>query len=239
MATAPDALLQLGLLRTALDEARDRAGTEEPWFTWASTWFTDNVVVGCPVVEYQDVEQTLGHTQVQVAYMMLLMLDAGFLARGAISFGAHYMDETFVFGPALIEAVNLEKATEWPRVALTPLAAELNREVVRRFYADPALSPQAGALLCDEDGTVFIDHLNTWFSEEDDPRVMDRFLPRYKVIVERELAALPSGSRRRRKWKWLADYHNYAMTENLRAPEPFIIDAGPPDHGFSRFVDTI
>ena len=239
MAKGAQVLPDVIALRRALERARARAGTEEPDFTRASTWFTDNVVIGTPVVGLQDVEQVLGHTQVDVAYMMLLLLDAGFLARGGITFGDHYMDETFVFGPALIDAVDLEKATKWPRVALSQLAADLNREVVRRFYGDPAFSPQAGELLCDTHGDVFVDHLNVWFGEEDEPSVIDHYLPRYKATIEQALATHSTGGPVWEKWKWLADYHNYSMSTNLQSPQSFLISAGPPQHGFVSFIQTL
>lgn len=238
MAKSADRLKYLGAVRAALARASQRAGTDNPRMTHASTWFTDNVVVGTPVVGLQDVEQALGFTQVDVAYLMLYLLDAGFIARGAITFGEHYMDEKFVFGPALIEAVDLKKTTKWPRVALSPDAANLNREVVRRFYADPESSPQAKELVLDEHGDVFVDHLGVWFSEEHEWAIIEHYLPRYKTIIEEALNTTGSGDVFD-KWKWLADFHNYSMKANLKDQKRFLIDAGSAAYTFSSFSATI
>ena len=169
MAVGADRAVHLVAIREAVQQASDRAGTEDPGMTHASTWFTDNVVIGTPLTGWQDFEQALGFTQINVSYMILLLLQAGYLSRGAITFGEHYMDERFVFGPALIEAVEIEESTKWPRVALSDEAAELNREAVRRYYGDPDASPQARELVVDDhDAVVFVDHLGVWLTEEDD-----------------------------------------------------------------------
>jgi hypothetical protein len=111
MSTQPpqQALADLRNLRAAVLRARDRANTEEEEeFLRCSSWFTDNVVLAAPVWGPMDEELVIGPTQVDAAYMQLLMLDSGYLSRGAISFGPHFMDRSFVYGPALIEANDLE-----------------------------------------------------------------------------------------------------------------------------------
>lgn len=141
MSESEDRLDNLKGLRRALARAREYAGTEDGDEAHASTWFTDNVVVATPILHYQDEEMILGGTAINVAYMNLALLEEGFLAAGAITYGEHYMEATFVFGPAIIEAVRLEKEDDWPRVVLSPRAADENREAIRRWYGSTLPKP--------------------------------------------------------------------------------------------------
>ena len=117
MARNPSAIEYLLRLRPALEDASDHAATDDPGESHASTWFTDNLVVATPIMgHFQDPEGALLFTFVNVSYFFLILLKEGFLGRGGIGFGDHYMDERFVFGPALIDAVEVEKCTniqEW------------------------------------------------------------------------------------------------------------------------------
>lgn len=136
MATSEDAVAYLRELRPALEAAIDRAMTEDERFTQASTWFTDNAVVGAPVLQDMFIESIVGGTEVAAAYLLLVCSGRGFLGRGSITLGAHYMDEKLVFGPALIEAAKLEKSARWPRVVLSDAA--INSELRQsRSYAHP------------------------------------------------------------------------------------------------------
>jgi hypothetical protein len=50
--------------------------------------------------------------------MQRLLVGAGFLCRGAICTGLLYHDADLLFGPAFIRAVEQEKATVYPRIAV-------------------------------------------------------------------------------------------------------------------------
>lgn len=204
----------------------------------AVTWFTDNVVVGTPAHDPHGIEMALGFTAVGVAYMQLIMLDAGFLARGAIAFGPLHMQKDFAFGAALIEAAELEKHTKWPRIALSPEAAERNREVVRTAYGSHAgSSPHAEEYLVDNDGdVVFVNHLGSWLGEEEDEETASLNLSRQKTIIEGALVREGSGEVFE-KWKWLADMHNHVLREWPNFQQ-FRIDAEQQRHSFRAFLST-
>lgn len=171
--------------------------------------------------------------------MQLIMLHAGFLARGGIAFGPLHMQKDFAFGAALIEAAELEKETKWPRIALTPEAAERNREVVRTAYGnDPESSPHAEEYLVDNDGdVVFVNHLLLWLGEEDDPEAAANNLNRQKQIIENALAREESGDVFD-KWKWLADMHNHVLGASPVFAR-YVINAGEPRHSFRPFLSTL
>jgi hypothetical protein len=140
MSTQPpqQAAADLRRLRAAVSRARNRANTEEEGFLRCSSWFTDNVVLAAPVWGPMDEELVIGPTQVDAAYMQLLMLDGGYLSRGAITFGPHFMDKSFVYGPALIEAKRSRECQERRRSRWSgrkPLA--LRGRVRRRGCPEP------------------------------------------------------------------------------------------------------
>lgn len=238
---SPDALMHLRALSVALEKARERAAFEseeaEPYH--AVTWFTDNVVIGSPISGTTGplgIEPALGFSALGAAYLQLLLLDAGYVGRGAISLGAHHMQQRMAFGPALVEAVNLEKTTRWPRVALTEEAADFNRAIVTEFYATPEDSPHATEYLVDEDGVVFVDHLSVWLGDEDDDVVLDRLLRRQRAVIEESLSRQAGDVFE--KWKWLADMHNHVLGQQPMY-EQYRIDAGGTRHAFYSFVDTL
>ena len=239
-AAPEEALAHLRGIRAAVASARERVGTEEPDFMSCSTWFTDNVVVASPLIGLQDEEQVLGQHFVDAAYMQLYVLRAGYLSRGAVTFGPHYMDDTFVFGPALIEAVGLEKdhaGPGWPCVTVSETAANMARNLGSDHWGSVADSPFASDLKVDEQARVFVDQLGIWLDEEDEPDIVEYWMPRYKELILRRLAEFEENSRVWRKWRWLADYHDYTLAgRGVEEPE-FVIGLDPVNQ-FAPFTDA-
>lgn len=236
MSTGPAALEDLRKLRPALEAAVDRAATEHPSFTQASTWFTDNAVVGAPFIHPDDTEDLIGGAEVSAAYLLLVCWGQGFLGRGAITFGEHYMDDSFVYGPALIEAVKLEKQARWPRVVLGESAIELERHH-STYYSGTLQSTQNSCLLRDEEDVVFVDHLGIYIDEEDDLDVRDHYLKLHKRATIEGLAKHPRYSEPWLKWRWLADYQNYALASRLVDPQPYLVPVDEVRALFASFLD--
>lgn len=78
--------------------------------------FSDSVVVSYK----RDEPYSAGITSIimDVHRLQLEMTSRGILLRGAITVGPLYHDDSFVLGPALNEAVTLEKLAAYPRVIL-------------------------------------------------------------------------------------------------------------------------
>ncbi len=79
--------------------------------------FSDNIAITvCPsdldVSEAQALRAILNH----IHQIISCSIKNGLLVRGAITTGDLYLEERMIFGPALIEAVNLEKNATHPRV---------------------------------------------------------------------------------------------------------------------------
>jgi hypothetical protein len=236
MSRAHNAIDHLRGLRPALEAAIERAGTDERVFGQASTWFTDNAVVATPLGERQFAEGITVGLQVAAAYLLLGCWERGYLGRGAITVGEHYMDERFVFGPALIEAVEREKAARWPRVTLSSDALLLERSH-SGAYAQRLQSVQSRCLTLDEDGVVFIDHLGVYIDEEDNFESLEHFLGRHKAASEEGLRVNDADSAAWEKWRWLAEYQNHALASRLDDPERFMVSLDGQRHRFTDFLD--
>lgn len=227
---------RLRALRSTLMRIRSRY-TETKDTSQAVVWFTDNVVIARPVAGAFHPEEVVGYLADDVAYMTLEMLRDGFLTRGGLAYGEHFMEPAFVFGPALVEAVRLEEdMAVWPRVLLSADAVSKNREFLT-YYAEPENSPQAQSLAVDEDGGVFIDHLNSWMCEEDDFELLAWTLQHFKATIEAALAIHRDG-RVFDKWKWLADFHNFSMSRAPHDMSAYRIEACSAEHRFFGFVES-
>ena len=79
------------------------------------TQFSDSITVSYNLSEESAVYHLLNDT-----YMLQIdLLRWGISVRGGIAIGKLYHDEKLVFGPALVEAVELEKYAIYPRVILS------------------------------------------------------------------------------------------------------------------------
>jgi len=212
--------------------------TDETTYRQASTWFTDNAVVAAPLLNPVHSEVLFGMAEVAAAYLHLICWEEGFLGRGAITFGPHYMDKGFVYGPALIEAAHIERTTRWPRIALGASAVDI--ELIHSgYYGNTLSSVQARCLIRDEEETVFVDCLGIYLDEEDDWDARDRHLRRLREATTNALATLPRYSEPWLKWRWLADYQDYALKSRHPDPDAFLVPSDGERVAFTSFNDPL
>ena len=236
IASGAEAQRTLGPLRNALADAIARSQIDHPWSRYVSTWFTDNAVVAQPLVIPHQSEGLIGTLEIIAADLMVHCWRHGFLGRGAITYGEHYMDERFVYGPALIEGVELEKKTKWPRIALGESAVEAEAQH-STYYSHPLQSAQSRCLTTDETGVVFVDHLGIFISNCEG-RVPDKFLRDLKESTVKALSSLRENSDAWLKWRWAGEYQNHSIASRLVDPEPYLVPIPSVCHHFSDFLDT-
>jgi len=94
------------------------------------------------------------------------MGERGVLYRGGITYGAFHHEEKAMFGPALIEAHDVENnIADWPRVVLHP-------QLVQRVLEAPQpmddfvhnLWHPVNYIICDESGLHYLDYLGYWYN---------------------------------------------------------------------------
>ncbi|AEJ00827.1 hypothetical protein Nit79A3_0962 [Nitrosomonas sp. Is79A3] len=120
------------------------------------TQFSDSVIVSY----LRNEPHGTGVTSIlmDVHNLQLALLQRGILLRGAITAGQLYHDEKLVFGPALNEAVALERLANYPRVILD---GEILDEAGLKRSPSPSLSRTINSMVAEDfDGLFYIDYFN-------------------------------------------------------------------------------
>ncbi len=180
-------------LDASLRRARDQSGIDEALSWFHASWFSDNLSICAPLPQPRRQgdrsfeESSLGF--VTVMWLQFRLAIDGFVLRGGITVGPQFADRDVNFGPALVEAVALEKGAKYPRVVVD----DLTLEVVDDHFGDYftlSENPFHLELMRAPDGRVFVSYLAAVF-EADDPEEAHEMLNRHRAAV----AALISGIR--------------------------------------------
>jgi hypothetical protein len=168
--------------------------------------FSDNIVIGYPM--HDDGEAELGHVFEIFHWVQWELLEHGFLVRGAVACGEHYMDEDIAFGPALVEAVKCDFSGDGPRIILAPSASAYVRKHLG-YYVFKESAPQTHDLLQDADGQWFLNYLDIAFIAHPDDRVFTEVIKKHKEVIETGLEQYRGDYKIWSKYQWAAQYHNF------------------------------
>jgi len=202
--------------------------------------FSDNIVIGSPTRPdpelYGDEGQLFDLSSVAIYLLNQSVL--GRFYRGGLSVGPLYIDDSYVAGPALVEAVDLEeKVASSPRVLLSGASAELARAHLRHHTGgDPFEDPYNRYVLQDADERLFVNYLGA--AAEDEPYVegaVEDALTRHRAAVVSRAEADPMDPRIAAKYEWLIGYHNWACSSFFDVPDA-CIDSDQPQRDFRLFV---
>ena len=121
--------------------------------------FSDSIVVSYSLAERGAVFGML----YDIYLLQIQLVQRGFLVRGAITVGKLFHDEHIVFGPALVEAAELERLAMYPRVIL-------GQEILQLGSVDMHGDPDgtvATLVKKDLDGMYYIDYFGVSAGEFD------------------------------------------------------------------------
>lgn len=151
-----------------------------------------------------------------LVHLQFAMLRHGHLIRGGMTIGDVYIDDTMVFGPAIVRAHMLETDfAVYPRIVIDPIVLTL-------FEAEPLLRSHEvedewefirACIRKESDGLYFIDYLSAIMTELDEPGMEFDWLEDHRRIVLKSATASSSLSRVGTKYLWLATYHNTVARE--------------------------
>jgi hypothetical protein len=203
----------------ALDEAmtgtfRQYTG---PSSAWAAVFFSDTLVVAAPAED----DATVAVAQlVRVASEVQRALTLqGFFVRGGLSLGLFHISRDLIFGPALVEAHELEsRHAVHPRVVLS-------RE------AELALPPAHTRVMRDGDGRVFVNYLDRLLDLTGGP---DEGLEAHRERVAHRLFDFRQDHHTWAKYRWSAEYHNAFVAQSGIAD--MMVDKGATEWRFARFA---
>jgi hypothetical protein len=185
--------------------------------------FTDNFVIGFPWVD-EEGELELGTLFIVLSILQYNLLTENIFIRGGISLSELYMDENTVFGPALIEAYQLEeKSAIYPRIILSDKLRGLILKHIS-FYLE-GWSMQEDQFIVDSDGVLFINYLHhlieIWNQDQfgDKAKYLTEKLLLHKKKIEENLVSNRSNIRVFNKFSWVAKYHNHFCNKYLEEIE--------------------
>jgi hypothetical protein len=203
-----------------------------PHPAWQYKLFSDCVVYAMPFCDNHAMgEPELGQCIWAITLYQLSMLRAGFILRGAITFGEMHLSNDLCFGKALIEAYRLENSAKYPRIILSnDVRALVDKHMT--WYSNPASSPQALELLCDnEDNRYFINYLEM-LNYRGDGSDWD-MLASHREFIYTNLTQYQDNDDLRPKYEWLRDYHDYFCTSDRIF---WTEEWGPPPQGVESLL---
>ena len=178
--------------------------------------FSDTIVVSVEAREKSQIFETL----LEIKHLIMLLLERSFLVRGAIVRGPLIHDGSKIFGPALIEAYNLEnRAALYPRVILDRDLVEMAAEFHASHHSSGEEVAQVVSLLeQDSDGMYYIDYFYRALSELDDPIYYPEYIDVLRRVIRKGLQSFnrPSNSHIRIKYTWMRERFN-KMVDSVQA----------------------
>ena len=137
-----------------------------------------------------------------VQSLTIMLAHEGLFIRGAIVVGKLYESENLVIGPAINEAVKLEKMSRYPRVILSRAAADFAMSTTRET------SRNADSLREAQDGCWHIRHLHPWRArgegvQEIGTDYFDDYCDRVTEKINRQLSDHACSEEVRAKLEWL------------------------------------
>ena len=193
--------------------------------------FTDNFLVACPI---RDPQISRGKFELAAVLLLFVGLQArlafeGFFLRGGIALGQHFQSGDIVYGDALLEAIGLDKTSGPPRLIVAPSVKPLILDHLSGYRG--VESPYHHILLEDSrDGELFLNYLQAVLGSF--PYFFIDYSPiaAHRDHVIEYLREYESNENIRKKYEWVATYHNYACTdvaERYTVPDPEWAD---PEH---------
>ncbi|MFC2106377.1 hypothetical protein ACFLS0_06475 [Candidatus Bipolaricaulota bacterium] len=184
--------------------------------TFSIKLFSDNLVLGYPFGRLT--RPVLLSVIDHISVVQCIMAAHGFILRGGLAAGSHFMDQNLVYGHAYIEAARLDKKHGPPCICLAQSAKDVMPQWLTPANKDSWLDapfnvgegPQEWyMLLKDDDERLFINYLDVAFEAFENGCPVSNQLERHRDQVNK---GIESGEARE-KYEWAAKYHNFVCSE--------------------------
>ena len=170
--------------------------------------FSDSIIITT-----DETDQGLMHLLQHVGKIGFRLARLGMLYRGGIANGLVYHDAQQVFGPAVLDAYEIEQQANFPRIVLgTPVVN------AGRSAAAPVKTIFGRFTRTDSDAKVFVHYLRVlrMIADSDGPlpddvRVLHTSI---KSSIARQLNHFAVGTSERLKWEWFQSYFCWAIDES-------------------------
>jgi hypothetical protein len=198
-------------LDAALRTARKKSEFDLQFPEHHASWFSDNLAICCPLQQAHHPETLLGTMLRGISWLELSLAVEGFFLRGGLAAGDHFADDSVSFGPALVEAVELERLASQPRVILGGSMLPFVEEFVR-YYSSQMDAPLNRLLARDAGEEVtFVNYLAEALHLGDEER--RQLLGQHRDSVREQLSVHSGGDDVAAKYAWVASYHDWFIAE--------------------------
>lgn len=164
------------------------------------TMFSDCIVISF----LENEESEIFFTLLELKWMIMRLISHGFLCRGALAYGKLFHTSKMVFGPALVEAYEIEsKAALYPRIILSKEIIDIaGRNYNKRAHSSKSEMEYVRALLKeDTDGMYYIDYFLGAQSELDDPENdFPNYIEMVSKVVKSGITSIKPEVRIKYKW---------------------------------------
>lgn len=159
------------------------------------TSFSDSIVISYPIHA-----SSLRRIFQEIRDIVLILLEFGFVCRGGVGIGELYHKGSVVFGPAMVEAYELEsKHANFPRVII-------RKEDIDKYN----LNLLEYDLKEDDDGYYYFNIFNFFYSESGEMMYISQFIKnRLEVIIKENISN--TDTRIRAKYEWLSNKLNQGL----------------------------
>ncbi len=142
------------------------------------------------------------------------------LIRGCIHAGDFFSSENTFYGPALIDAYNLEsKSVIYPMIALSPKISQILEEKEAFFDEHDMLVKNdqcdISELIFRKNGLDYINYLKVMLGVVEESRTKG-IIFKHRELINKNLVKYASCPNILNNYKWLADYHNTFLKSNLK-----------------------
>jgi len=166
-----------------------------------------------------------------LCFAQINCLNRGIFIRGGLAIGNAYIDENQpAFGPAFVEAYDLEsKVAKAPRIVVSSEVLSHfkidKRLQAPKIYGHPKEKDNVTLSYIGKSGNVlFLDYLRMLSGNSDSWEKYMTFVEQHKQIILTQLNDRRLPRKVRRRYQWVAVYHNKHVRDKLTSCSGFLID---------------
>lgn len=190
-------------------ELKESSDANSFWGNKEITVFSDSIIISYPFNDSSDIYLLL----LEVADIQLTMIEKGILLRGGITCGKLCHHDNLVYGPAMIEAYDLETSVAiYPRVVFDNKI--FNMIQANQFHSVQEQIDHIRTLLHkDRDGQFYVDFLRQYNEVDDINQYLDAMIT-LKNFIEVELSNSLKTSIHM-KYEWIKNRFNTIVKNDL------------------------
>lgn len=172
------------------------------------TTFSDSAILSYPI----SFDGGLFYVLLDLIHLQIDLACLGIFIRGGVSVGPAHHDEFNAFGPAMVEAYELEsKIAEYPRIILSPQTLSAGITASKEHQDPYDISLLNSIIRQDTDGFYFLDYLSQYQELNSPEYDYYNWLAGIRNCLVYNLNAYHADTRIHKKYLWMLHYWNSVL----------------------------